>query len=592
MNIPLGEFEQYVKPEPLERGLVLFERGQVESIRNLGKGVVEAVVHEGNALWHPQIKIQQEVAVDAACECGEALETICRHGLALIFALQSGDFPEGITTRSGKPPKEKQPAKGRGRPKLEESEPVSKPAKASAPKKPKVPKTPADILAIVPHEELVGFVLAECNADKDFAIRLKAHFADLMPAATPTEIKKRIQEMVKAAIIVKGKTKKLNEAQLSERIREWLKEGERFAEIHEYPLSFAVAEHLYAELSDLFRQNAFATENLLALESRAKELMLQLAQHPLPEPIRQAFIQNAKESWEKHFHWISPAILLASKICKAGEEYEAIEKMLATVLRNYNEAHIAHHWEMVKRVKGTEAGEAFRKNHADKAYFIRTEIQAAMAAHDYDAAIKAARRGQMRYQSYHADKTYWMEQVDAIFEAKGDHEARIELAISAHNQNITTDRVSLRNIAQLGGKGRWVVERTRLADMIAVRTHPDPNQLAFLFSLDNDWEGMVEFLKRYKVGRIAILGKVLIKEAPEKYFELLESQLEEGLKAKSRMSEWDIGQVAGVMIRCAGKERTEVFFKQLAQRLPHSHSLATFMNNLERNLSYHSNPYW
>lgn len=116
MKIPLSEFELHVKPEPLERGLSIFERGQVESIRNLGKGAVEAVVHDGGAVWHPQLTIQNDVALDAQCTCGEAPDSICRHGAALIFALQSGDFPEGITTRTGKPPKEKAPAKGRGCP--------------------------------------------------------------------------------------------------------------------------------------------------------------------------------------------------------------------------------------------------------------------------------------------------------------------------------------------------------------------------------------------------------------------------------------------------------------------------------------------
>jgi hypothetical protein len=188
MKIPLNEFELHVKPEPLERGLSLFERGQVESIRNLGKGAVEAVVHDGGAVWHPRLTIQNDVALDSNCACGEAPDNICRHGAALIFALQSGDFPEGITTRTGKPPMEKAPAKGRGRPKLEEDAPKAK--KAPAPKKAKPPKTPADILAIVPHDELKAFVLAECQQHKDFAIRLKAHFGDLMPATSPADIKK------------------------------------------------------------------------------------------------------------------------------------------------------------------------------------------------------------------------------------------------------------------------------------------------------------------------------------------------------------------------------------------------------------------
>ncbi|HEX2898103.1 MAG TPA: hypothetical protein VHS96_00135 [Bacteroidia bacterium] len=589
MKIPLGEFELHVKPEPLERGLTIFERGQVESIRNLGKGAVEAVVHDGGAVWHPQLTILNDIATDAQCACGEAPDGICRHGAALIFALQSGDFPEGIATRSGKPPKEKAPAKGRGRPKLDDDAPKAK--KAPAPKKAKPPKTPADIVAMVPHDELKAFVLQQCQQDKAFAIRLKAHFGDLMPAASPAEIKKRIQEMIQAAVVAKGKTKKLNQQQFSERAQEWLKEGERFAEAQEYLLSFAVANHLFAESADLLRYAHFPVEPIQLVINQAKELMLRLAGHPLPEPIRQEFLKTAHADWEKHYHSISPAILLASKICKDGPEYDGIEKMLATVLRNYNEAHVLHHWAMVKRVKGVQAGKDFQKTHAETAFFIRMEVETALSAKRYDDAIKAARKGQARFNAYLADRVTWIECLDLLFEAKGDTEARIQLAVEAYRNQATTDKVSLKNIAALGGKARWIVERKNLADPIAVKQSPDPYSFRELFALDDDWDGMIEFLRRYKVQRILLLGKALVKMAPEKYAPFLQTQLKEALSSKSRITEWEIKEVAITMAQCIGKDDTMAFFKDLQLALPKSLVLESFMKTIERNLTYYAFSY-
>jgi hypothetical protein len=591
MKIPLSEFELHVKPEPLERGLAIFERGQVESIRSLGKGVVEAVVHDGDGVWHPHLTIKNDVATDAECECGEAPEGICRHGAALIFALQSGDFPEGITTRSGKQPKEKAGAVGRGRPKLESDEPVPKAKKAAAPKKPKPPKTPADILAIVPHDELKAFVLQQCQTDKDFAIRLKAHFGDLMPATSPTEIKKRIQEMVKAAITVKGKSKKLNAVQLQERAQEWINEAERFAENQEFLLSFAVTESLYSEIRELLRHANFSDAPLLLLASRAKQTMLKLAGYPLPEPVRLEFLKAARAIWEKHYHTIYPAILLASKICKAGEEYDAIEKMLDTVLRNYNEAFVEFHLAMIHRVKGEEAVQAFRKKNAELAYFIRADIDAALGRKDYAGAVKAARKGQARFNVYLEDKIRWTELLDSIYEAQGDKEARIALAISAYHENVVTEKVSLKNILLLAGKERWVTERKALGDPIAVKQSPDPARLAYLFAVDNDWEGMLHFLHRYKIPRIALLGRVLVKEIPEKFNAFLKEQLEESFKTKSRLTEWELRDVAVTMMRCSTKEETIAYFVDLGKRIQSSHVLAGFVANVDRNLSYYAN-FW
>ena len=205
MNIPLREFELHVKPDPLERGLTIYERGQVESIRSLGKGLVEAVVQDSDGTWHPQLKIEKETILDTSCKCGQSGDGLCRHAIAVVFAMESGQFQEGITTKSGKAPKEKAPSKGRGRPKIGDEPAPAKAAKPKPVKPPKAIKTAADIVTRVPHEELVAFLLQECKLDKNIELRLKAHFADLLPATTAAEVEKRIAETMKAAMPKKGK---------------------------------------------------------------------------------------------------------------------------------------------------------------------------------------------------------------------------------------------------------------------------------------------------------------------------------------------------------------------------------------------------
>jgi hypothetical protein len=181
MHIPLTEFELHVKPDPLERGLSLFERGQVESIHSLGKGLVEAVVHDSDGTWHPQLKIEKEAVTGTACKCDTGGEGLCRHAVAVVFAMEVGQFKEGITTKSGKAPRQKAP--GKGRTKIGDEPAAPKAVKAKPPKPPKPIKTAADIIARVPHDELVAFLLQECKLDKNIELRLKAHFSDLLPAS-------------------------------------------------------------------------------------------------------------------------------------------------------------------------------------------------------------------------------------------------------------------------------------------------------------------------------------------------------------------------------------------------------------------------
>ena len=246
MRIPLSEFELHVKPEPLERGLTLYERGQVESIHSISKGKLEAVVHDAEGTWHPTLELKDEAVVGTSCACGQAGDGLCRHAIAFVFAMEAGQFKEGITTRSGKVAKEK--PVGKGRLKIGDEPAKAKAVKAKPPKPPKAPKTASDILDRVPHEELVAFLRQECKLDKNIEIRLKAHFSDLLPATTPAEVEKRISETVQAAL---GKSKKVNKGAmvvLLKRLQEWTTECARYFENQVFDLAFAAGKSLLQAL--------------------------------------------------------------------------------------------------------------------------------------------------------------------------------------------------------------------------------------------------------------------------------------------------------------------------------------------------------
>lgn len=589
VRIPLNEFELHVKPEPLERGLSLFEREGVDSIRNLGKGSVEAVVHEGGGVWHPRLSLRDEVVVEAECACGESPGGICRHGVALMFALQSGAFPEGIATRSGKLPKEKVAKRGRGRPGLDSGPPSPK---APRRKQPKPPKTPADLLAMVPHEALVGFILEQCKLDKEFAVRFKAHFAELLPASSPAEIKKRLQEMTRAAVTTKGKRKTLNLEQLTTRVNEWLGEGERLVAVHDYVLAFAIAELLAVELMELQRQRFSNSPDIHPLVLKAGAFMLHLGDAALPEAVRVEFLQQSLKSWEGRTSSVPPAVPLATKLCQTKAEYEAVEKIMISVLRSGNEQYLGLHLAMVLRVKGEAAAQAFRQQHAATAHFLREDIAAALSKQDFPTAVLLARKGIGKYGGYETLRAEWTDLLDTILAAQGDVEGRIALAITCFQQHYATARVSLALIATIAGKERWVAERSLLADSFAVKQYPDMARLNYLFELDGDWEGMLTYIKRYQLGRATLLGQALTTKMPERYAETLKELIEEALVTKTRFTEVDLRGAMAQMMGCVGKDPVVHYFRALVNRFTNSHVLANFVRHLDRHVANSYYTYW
>lgn len=322
------------------------------------------------------------------------------------------------------------------------------------------------------------------------------------------------------------------------------------------PLAFATAENLYAEAKELLRVTNFVEDPLILIANKAKQLMLKLAEYPLPEPVRAEIFKAAHASWEStSSHDLSPHFAGFQNLSGGNRIRRDRKNAFHGGSLNYNEAHIEHHWAMIRRVKGEEAAKAFRQKHQDTAYFIHSDYEAALAKGDFDAAIKAAQKGQARFNIYPQDKILWAELLDGIYEAKGDNEARIRFALEAYRNNVATSKVSLRNIAQLAGKERWKMERTRLADPIAVKQSPDPAVFTDLFGIDEDWAGMMEYLKRYKLPWIRSLGQMLIKKDPDNYASLLQTQLEEALKSKSRLTEWDLKDVAVTIAKCISERR-------------------------------------
>ncbi|MFN8393188.1 MAG: hypothetical protein U0176_00790 [Bacteroidia bacterium] len=582
MRIPLNEFELHVRPEPLERGLAIFERGQVEDLRSLGKGKVFAYVEDGDLSLEPSIVIQNEVVTNADCACEESGNGICRHVIALIFALQSGEFPEGVASRSGKMPKEKAPAKGRGRPKVG-AEPEPPKAKKVAVKKPKPPKTPADILSIVSHEDLKAFVLEELKRDKNFGIRLKAHFAEMMPASTPAEVSKRISEMTQAAITVKGKRKTLNAQQFSERSKEWLSEAKRQIDLQEYLLPFTIADKLDSVIGDLKHQ--FVATDFSSTLVACEALVISIGEVQLPEEVRVEFIKMARESWKKHYHQLLPIILLASRICKDGPEFREINAMFNDVILTADDNEIKVHWEMVRRVGGEQASKDFAKKYRELPFFLRSSIDEAIADRNFDEALRLANRGMELHSGYYGHgKAPWMELKDKVLEAKGDLDGRVELRLKAYHENVSSGLLVLASIKEIAGTDRWVKERTILADAIAVRTHPNPTALLALFAIGEDWAGMLEFLKRYKVSRYSTLARSLAKFEPKGFGELLKSQLDEAMTNKVRLTQFDLSEIAYLISLCTSIEETLEYFKGFSAKFSSSMVVHEFMKSAEKEI--------
>jgi hypothetical protein len=561
MHIPLSEFEQHVRPDPLERGLTIYERGQVESIHSLGKGLVEAVVQDSDGTWHPQIKIEKEAITAAKCKCDQGGDSLCRHAIAVVFAMEAGQFKEGITTKSGKAPKEKAPSKGRGRPRVGDEPAAPKAVKAKPPKPPKPIKTAADIIARVPHEELVAFLLQECKLDKNIELRLKAHFSDLLPATTVSEIDKRISETFKAAEGKKGKMSKGSIGVLVKRLHEWALESGRMIEAQSFDLAFAAASRVVLILSEMPGLTDSALEEAKAAVKIGMEHIERLAKLEMPEPMRAEVLKRAmeyQEGYNRHFSFLK----LASTICKAGPESMRCEALFKYYHDDSVEVTKAQ-WEMVRRVDGAEAAAAFAKKNATARYFMMQEIDALRKAGDRAKALKLARKGFSTNQHHPTRLGHWSNLEHEILTEMQDVEGLVQLSLKLHRLGYQTTKVSLRNIAEVAGRDRWIAERAILLADKDIRKWQHQESVLALFEVDQDWAALADYVLKQNFNTALTWSANVGRRIPEAAWMVVTKLLENAFKKPGKMGSHQLTEMIRELVALRGKELALEFIKTL-----------------------------
>jgi uncharacterized Zn finger protein len=99
MDIPLDQFEQIIDETILKRGYDYFKRGLVEATVKLSPGHFTAIV-QGSESYEAEVTIQDEIVTNYSCTCPYDMGPVCKHVVALLFALQ--EEIRGMNMASGK----------------------------------------------------------------------------------------------------------------------------------------------------------------------------------------------------------------------------------------------------------------------------------------------------------------------------------------------------------------------------------------------------------------------------------------------------------------------------------------------------------
>ena len=93
MHLTLKDFEKNIEPKIVERGFQYFKGGYVARLEKVGENEFSALV-SGSENYDVFVKLDDKTIVEHECDCPYDWGDICKHEVAVFYAIRSGNFTD------------------------------------------------------------------------------------------------------------------------------------------------------------------------------------------------------------------------------------------------------------------------------------------------------------------------------------------------------------------------------------------------------------------------------------------------------------------------------------------------------------------
>ena len=92
----LQNFEQFVEPKIVERGLDYYENEDVRKVEKVSENEFSAVVF-GSEIYTVYVKLNGNEIIEYECDCPYDWGDTCKHAVAVFYKLRAKDFTNSAT---------------------------------------------------------------------------------------------------------------------------------------------------------------------------------------------------------------------------------------------------------------------------------------------------------------------------------------------------------------------------------------------------------------------------------------------------------------------------------------------------------------
>lgn len=560
MFIPLNEFELHIPPQILQRGLDYFEDGRVHDLRPDGEGLILSNV-KGNDLYEVEVQIQKGNVTFANCTCPAFGSDLCKHVVAVLFALNEQDFKEGIL--GGKAKKEKSPST---------KEFKAKPKEIKEAKQPKKSKLETDdLVEAASHEELAEWIREVLKNNRPLESLFKARFQHYQPGETTTEIRQRIKEIITALSKSINKSNQNEFRQLPTMLQKWWDRCEAALAARDPEQVVAIAKIIFEEnIRILHSQPAFDAQKT-ALGYILKRFDIGMT----PKAKEQLRIWSGKQiEAMPRYRSLHPELY---RLIFYSQPDNASQVDLArSVLKSFSgvtvdDATASVLLELITSTLGQLEAGNFRRQNLKVFIFRKAEVEELIAAGKYKEAKSTIKAGFSFQQNYYGKPSPWWDELISFHLRIGDKDGHIETLILGFLSNIDSAWHFHSLLKEAVPPENWIEVRGKLLAKI-----PDVHYKAAIGLLlrDLDYKGMLEYVSTQSTWVALSAASVLEKQMPEAYAKCLLEVMEDEIRNRRESRFYEAYSEALMIVdKYLGPEISKEFAEKMRLQFPGSLSL-------------------
>lgn len=374
MSFPINQFEEYIDENILERGFSYFNNGRVLQVDEISAYVYEAVV-QGEQNYTVQLRLENGIIKDSACDYPYDFGPVCKHITAVIFYLQQEELKIS--------------------PKKQKTQSKKKSSKKRKTKKDQI----IELLNSIPHEQLLQFIVEQTTQNRSLRDVFLLHFSQYNPNQSKAFYCKQVKSLVNSVSGSYGMINSVANKQLYSVISGLLNTAATQIEYENYKnalyINFAIMEEMVPALEHSYDSEGHITGCI----DEACEMLYTLSKCELPEETRQLVLEYCIDAFDKEnfsgWDWHFDMLQIAEQLVKTDTEFESLMRIMdKSQPSEYEEENTQKiKYQLILKIKGSEDANAYLENNLSNYHLRNTAILNAITNEDFIKADKLAKDG-------------------------------------------------------------------------------------------------------------------------------------------------------------------------------------------------------